>query len=193
ARAVRARGIERRNHITEAAAAFAMEHGIAAISHRQVAAAAQVPLGSTTYYFSSLDELRAAAVERILIGDRERRRAAIGQGLASDVSATDLAWALIDAVVSIPRLDDPIQVALLYERIAEAVRAPELAAVLRAASKEVLADIETLTAGTDWADSDAAALLALVDGRVIGWLALGDTRPVLLLEGIASDLARHQG
>ena len=191
-RAMRARGIERRSLIVDAAAAFALEHGIAALSHRQVAAAAQVPLGSTTYYFASLDELRAAAVERMLIGDRERRKAALGDGLPIDVNAADLAWRLIDVIIAIPRLDDPIQVALLYERIAEAVRSPELAEVLRAASIEVIADVQALIAGTPWAGSDPTALLAIVDGRAIGWLALGDTRQHILVDWIAADLEHHR-
>lgn len=192
-RAVRARGVQRRAQIVEAAAAYALEHGISALSHRQAAAAAKVPLGSTTYYFASLDELRAAAVERMLIGDRERRKLAIGDGLAADVSAADLAWRLIDVIIAIPRLDAPVQVALLYERIAEAVRSPELAEVLRRASEEVLADVEALCAGTPWASADTGALLAIVDGRAIGWLALGDTQPHLLVEGIAFDLERFRG
>lgn len=165
-----------------------MEHGISALSHRQAAAAANVPLGSTTYYFASLGELRAAAVERLLIGDRERRRLAIGDGLPPDVSAADFAWRLIDVVVAIPRLDEPVQVALLYERVAEAARSPDLAEVLRRASTEMLTDIAGLCAGTRWANADAAALLSVVDGRAIGWLALGDTRPHLLVDGIAADL-----
>lgn len=192
-RAVRARGIERRAQIVDAAAAFVLQHGIAALSHRQVAAAAEVPLGSTTYYFASLDELRAAAVERMLIGDRERRREAMGDGLPADVSAEDLAWRLIDVIIAIPRLDEPVQVALLYERIAEAVRSPEVAEVLRAASVELIADVGALIEGTPWAAADPVALLALVDGRAIGWLALRDTRQHLLVEGIAADLVRHRG
>lgn len=189
-RAVRARGVQRRTQIVEAAAAYAMEHGISALSHRQAAAAAGVPLGSTTYYFSSLGELRAAAVERLLIGDRERRRQAIGDGLPADVSAPDFAWRLIDVVIAIPRLDQPVQVALLYERVAEAARSPDLAEVLRTASTEMLTDIEGLCNGTRWARADPAALLSVVDGRAIGWLAIGDTRPHLLVDGIAADLER---
>ncbi len=191
-RAVRARGIERRAQIVDAAAAFALQHGIAALSHRQVAAAAQVPLGSTTYYFGSLDELRAAAVERMLVGDAERRRLALGEQLPADVSAPDLAWRLIDVVVGLPRLDDPIQVALLYERLAEAVRSPELAEVLKGASGELLADVAQLLSGTPWAGADPQAILALIDGRAIGWLTLGDTRQHVFVDGIAADLERHR-
>ncbi len=38
--------------------------GIAGLSHRTVAAEADVPLGSTTYHFGSLDELLVAALRR---------------------------------------------------------------------------------------------------------------------------------
>lgn len=191
-RAVRARGVQRRAQIVEAAAAYALEHGIAALSHRQVAAAAKVPLGSTTYYFASLDELRAAAVAQILIGDRERRRCAIGDGLSPDVTSIEFAARLVEVVVSTARLDEPRQVALLYERISEAGRSPELAEVLRTAATEVIADVQSLCDGTAWASADPAALLALTDGRAIGWFALGDTRPQLLIDRLAADLERFR-
>jgi DNA-binding transcriptional regulator YbjK len=52
----------RRRRIAEAAAALIMETGTSAITHRQVAARAAVPLGSTTQYFATLDDLREAAL-----------------------------------------------------------------------------------------------------------------------------------
>ncbi|MFT3660310.1 MAG: TetR family transcriptional regulator [Gordonia sp. (in: high G+C Gram-positive bacteria)] len=46
-----------------AAMADLMCHGEPKITHRRVAQHAGVPLGSTTYYFASLDDLRSAALE----------------------------------------------------------------------------------------------------------------------------------
>lgn len=40
------------------------EFGIGGLTHRKVAAAADVPLGSTTYHFATLDELVAAALAK---------------------------------------------------------------------------------------------------------------------------------
>ena len=41
------------------------EHGVAGSTHRLIAAAAaDVPLGSLTYHFSSLEDLRAQAFQR---------------------------------------------------------------------------------------------------------------------------------
>ena len=53
---------ERRQRIIDAAIRVVGRKGIAGLSHRTVAAEADVPLGSTTYHFSSLDELLVAAL-----------------------------------------------------------------------------------------------------------------------------------
>ncbi|EME15420.1 TetR/AcrR family transcriptional regulator [Rhodococcus triatomae] len=53
----------RRRALVQAAAELLVETGD--LTHRQVAARADVPLGATTYYFAKLDDLRAAALERL--------------------------------------------------------------------------------------------------------------------------------
>ncbi|WP_434740516.1 TetR/AcrR family transcriptional regulator [Micromonospora sp. SH-82] len=53
----------RRRAIVEVAAREMIANGYSALTHRRVAAAANVPLGATTYYFDSLDDLRAAALQ----------------------------------------------------------------------------------------------------------------------------------
>ncbi|MFK0266222.1 TetR/AcrR family transcriptional regulator [Streptomyces angustmyceticus] len=55
---------DRRQRIIDAAIAVVGERGIAGLSHRSVAAAADVPLGSTTYHFATLDELLVAALRQ---------------------------------------------------------------------------------------------------------------------------------
>ena len=55
---------ERRQRIIDAAIAVVGERGIAGLSHRAVAAEADVPLGSTTYHFATLDELLVAALRQ---------------------------------------------------------------------------------------------------------------------------------
>jgi DNA-binding transcriptional regulator YbjK len=56
---------ERRRRIIEAAIRIVELKGIAALSHRTVAAEAGVPLGSTTYHFAGLDDLLVAALEEV--------------------------------------------------------------------------------------------------------------------------------
>jgi len=86
---------DRRDRIARAAIAVVAERGIDGLTHRKVAAAAGVPLGSTTYHFATLDDLVAAALdkaaERSIAGLREWERS-----LAQDV---DLAKALADFVI----------------------------------------------------------------------------------------------
>jgi len=66
----------RRDRIIKGALDVIADHGIEGLTHRRVASAASVPVGATTYYFSSLEDLLAAAmadlVERDVAGLRER-------------------------------------------------------------------------------------------------------------------------
>lgn len=55
----------RRRAIVEAAALIIGREGTRKLTHRRVAEKAGVPLGSTTQYFSGIDELRHAALEEI--------------------------------------------------------------------------------------------------------------------------------
>ncbi|MFE2068872.1 TetR/AcrR family transcriptional regulator [Streptomyces sp. NPDC059467] len=55
---------ERRQRIIEAAIRVVGEKGLAGLTHRSVAAEADVPLGSTTYHFKTLDELMVAALRQ---------------------------------------------------------------------------------------------------------------------------------
>ncbi|MEA2333035.1 MAG: TetR/AcrR family transcriptional regulator, regulator of biofilm formation and stress response [Thermoleophilaceae bacterium] len=54
----------RRDRIAAAAIEIVAERGVEGLTHRAVAAKADVPLGSTTYHFADLDDLLAAALER---------------------------------------------------------------------------------------------------------------------------------
>src|SRR5919107_3749523 len=62
------RGAERRGLLIAAAADLLLEQGLAALSHRAVAARAGLPLASTTYYFTSADDLRDEALQHIAQG-----------------------------------------------------------------------------------------------------------------------------
>ena len=69
AAAVTPKGERRRYALVNAAAELLCEGGFEAVRHRSVARRAGLPLASTTYYFSSLDDLIAKAVERV--GEQE--------------------------------------------------------------------------------------------------------------------------
>ncbi|RBM23022.1 TetR/AcrR family transcriptional regulator [Streptomyces sp. PT12] len=81
----RRRDPERRERIVGACLDVIAESGVAGTSHRKVAAAADVPLGSMTYHFSGMDELLHEAFTRFsrsAIERFERRMSA-----AADIDA----------------------------------------------------------------------------------------------------------
>lgn len=55
---------DRKDRILEAALEVIADHGVAGTTHRSIAARADVPLGSLTYHFTSLGDLRAQAFHR---------------------------------------------------------------------------------------------------------------------------------
>ncbi|QUH00570.1 TetR family transcriptional regulator [Saccharopolyspora erythraea] len=93
--AARPKDPARRERIARAAISVVAERGIEKLTHRAVAAAAGVPLGSTTYYFANLDDLLAEAL-RQAAGDDVAQLREWARGL--DPSA-DFAAALADLVL----------------------------------------------------------------------------------------------
>src|SRR4051794_26841198 len=70
----RPRGRERRERLLRAALEVIEQRGVHATTHRAVAAAADVPVATTTYYFSSIEELLDAALELYVEDEVERLR-----------------------------------------------------------------------------------------------------------------------
>jgi len=93
--ATRRKGAARREHIARAAITVVAERGIERLTHRAVAAAAEVPLGSTTYYFRTLDDLLAEALRQSARDDVAELRA-WAEGLPADA---DLAAELAELVL----------------------------------------------------------------------------------------------
>lgn len=85
---------DRRDRIVAAALDVIAERGVAGATHRTIARAADVPLGSTSYHFSSIDELLAAAftvlAEQVAGTLEERMRAAPDRDAALDALARHL-------------------------------------------------------------------------------------------------------
>jgi DNA-binding transcriptional regulator YbjK len=96
------------------------EVGIGRTTHRAVATRAGLPLGATTYYFPTLDDLIAAGLRKAtedLKADLERRAPTLRD-------AADLASAL--TAVALGYLEDRGQTQLEYELFVAAARDPAL-------------------------------------------------------------------
>lgn len=110
----------RRREIVTAAAELIVEVGADGLTHRMVAARADVPLGATTQYFDTLDDLRSAALReladevdarldgvRIALADRGTSPAVIADLIAAgldDARAVKADRAVVTAAVHDPRL-----------------------------------------------------------------------------------------
>ncbi|MER7678687.1 TetR family transcriptional regulator [Streptomyces sp. NPDC096934] len=156
---------ERRQRIIDAAIRVVGSKGLAGLSHRSVAAEADVPLGSTTYHFKTLDELMVAALRQTNEGFAEMVAA---RGALEDPHV-DLAGELA-GLMGAWLAGDRTGVELEYELYLAALRRPALRPVA-AAWVEGLA--EPLARRTDTVT--ARALVALVDGICLQVLLTGGT------------------
>lgn len=98
--------------------------GIAAVDHRAVAAEAGVPLGSTTYYFSSKDDMVAQALEHVADREADRIDAGVRAG-ALDTAAETLPERLADTLIDI-WAGDLVVLLAQYELYLESARRPDL-------------------------------------------------------------------
>lgn len=145
---------ERRQRIIDAAIRVVGEKGIAGLSHRTVAAEADVPLGSTTYHFKTLDDLLVAALRQANEGFA--KVIAQRDGLAdphTDLAAELAGW------MGEWLAGDRTGVELEYELYLAALRRPALRPVAAEWARD-LAD--RLSRRTD--PVTARALVALMDG-----------------------------
>jgi len=145
---------ERRQRIIDAAIRVVGAHGIAGLSHRTVAAEADVPLGSTTYHFKTLDDLLVAALRQANEGFA---KVIASRGGLEDPH-TDLA-AELAGWMGEWLAGDRTGVELEYELYLAALRRPALRPVA-AEWADALAGL--LTRHTD--PVTARALVALMDG-----------------------------
>ncbi|MBB4912162.1 TetR/AcrR family transcriptional regulator [Actinophytocola algeriensis] len=130
--------------------------GIGNVTHRKIAALAGVPLGSTTYYFPTLDDLVAAALREAIECARAELEAWAEELMASD----DVVGTFVD--VTRRHLDDREPVLLEYELYLAAARSPELRPVAQLWI-DGLRGICARFAGKD----RGFALAALIDGHMM--------------------------
>ncbi|MGW9249021.1 TetR/AcrR family transcriptional regulator [Streptomyces badius] len=177
----------RRTRIIDAALSVIAADGIAGLSHRTVAAEADVPLGSTTYHFASLDELLVAALRRCNEnfvqalrssglfaeeGDAGRDEGGAGrreEGAGKGVEGAGLAEELTRLLEGWFAGERGV-IELEYELYLAALRRPALRPVAAEWTEEAVA---LLSRRTD--PETARALVALMDGVCLQVLLTGGT------------------
>ena len=147
----------RKDRIVDAAIAVIAEHGVAGTTHRLIAAAADVPLGSLTYYFSSLDDLREQAFRR----HAERMSVVYESHFLHVRTHEDLVEAVTDLIHGDAGADTG-DWAIAYELYLAALRDPQLRTITETWMRTSRAVLERFVDPTT-----ARGVDALIEGLVI--------------------------
>jgi TetR/AcrR family transcriptional regulator, regulator of biofilm formation and stress response len=155
--------VGRREQILDATLRVIGRSGRQAVTHRAVAEEAGVPLGSTTYYFDSRDDLLQQALEHVSASEVERY-GQLGEELRTVRSPRELADRLIDELVSAAQ--DRVAYIAEYELWLEAGRRAELREAAQSwcdAEQRSVAGAMEVLGSTDPA-TDASLVVAALDG-----------------------------
>ena len=170
-----ARGEERRERILRATLGVVAEDGIPAVTHRRVAADADVPLGSLTYWFATKDDLLREAL-RLFVDDETERLRVVGESLTEGMAPEEIA----ERFAAVLENADGIGQVAQFELYLEAARNPALREVAQQcfAAYEDICRVALRVAGAD-ADGPLPALfVALADGLGVRRMAAGDALDV---------------
>lgn len=153
-----------------AAAALLCDGGFEAVRHRAVAARAGLPLASTTYYFASLEDLIAAAVEHLASSEENLLRRRLDGLSRRRRGAESTAELLVELLVD----DGPgdSHVVSRYERYIACARQPALRDIQRRIRQQRTAAVGEVVArsGRRARTELLAALVCAVDGAVVSAL-----------------------
>ncbi len=171
--AVTPKGERRRFALVCAAADLLCEGGFEAVTHRAVADRAGLPLASTTYYFSSLEELIETAVDHLGTAEVTRLRKQVKDLPRRRRGAEAAADLLVDLLAGESHREQLIS---RYERYIACARHPAMRGVeVRLLEQRVDAVREAMIRSGRHARPDMmTALLYSVDGAVVS--ALVDDR-----------------
>jgi len=174
--AVTPKGERRRHALVSAAAELLSEGGFDAVRHRAVARRAGLPLASTTYYFSSLDELIAKAVEYVGASEADQLRSRVQALPRRRRSTGATANLLLDLLAGEPTSGQLIS---RYERYIACARHPALRGVeRRLLQQRVDAVVEAVGRSGRLARVDMiTALVCAVDGAVVSALVADGAAP----------------
>lgn len=180
------RGRERRDSLINAATEIAGAEGFAAISHRSVAGRAGVPLGSTTYYFSSLDDLLGAVagamVDQCLARGADLIDAAPDGTYDADRAAELLARAVLPG-------QDYSRVLCYYEQLLGSARHPAVASALGESRPRLERMVARALDKTGYAGVVSPSLvLAVVDGAALSALSEGRRDVVGFAAAVVTEL-----
>jgi DNA-binding transcriptional regulator YbjK len=172
----RAEASERvREAIVSATVRIVAEDGVAAVTHRRVAAEAQVSLSSTTWHFATKADILIAALRWTARREVERISQIAARLGEADFDSAAWAGELADWVVEQVSADRTLTVAL-YRLQIELIGRPEAPAVHREWGESLLALGERVLASsaTSTPELDTRLVVAALDGLRLTVLSASD-------------------
>lgn len=179
-------GERKREQILDASVRVFGTGGAAAVTHRAVAKVAQVPLGSTTYYFTDRDDL--------LLQTMAHARAAEAIRLTSIVDALDETLTVDRAVVVLTEMffdktvADPLYDLALFEMFMEATRNVTVREEAREWSRMIGVLVDRVLPPSDPAlprETVVQIVACLVDGLMLEAVSNGELTVADLSERLA--------
>lgn len=122
----RANDPDRRERILEATLDMLAEHGLSHITHRKIAQAANVPLGSMTYYFTGIHALVSEAFELFA----QRLSVFFRQSMQEAKDSHDACEVIADLICQ-ETLATPYNIKIMYQLYAAAHSYPQLKGVMQ--------------------------------------------------------------
>ena len=175
---MRPQGNARRLLLLQTTLRLIADEGIDAVSHRSVAEAAGVPLGSTTYWFASRQDMLRQALEHFARLEIETLRERLAAVLGRRLSRKRLVDEFTDLLM--PQLGQARwRTVAQYAFLQEAARQPELEPICREwtdAWQQALAEVFA-SLGTADPQLEARMFLAMLDGLLLEQLAAPDEDP----------------
>ncbi|WP_219910497.1 MULTISPECIES: TetR/AcrR family transcriptional regulator [Corynebacterium] len=163
ARSEQARAVEKRSAILDAAITLLLSEGLKGVTHRQVAAAASVPVGSIGYYYSTRDKLVVTCFDRLV----ERRRAAFARATAQGADLKDPVF-LAEAAVDVVACGQPGRARSVITAFVEAQREPnEVGSSVDHALQELKDMIAEMLRSSGVAQLSSARVLQIVVGTAL--------------------------
>lgn len=175
ARRAQGRGRARRERLIEATIDLVAREGTDAVTHRRVADLARVPLGSTTYYFASREEMLVEALKAFGREEIVSVRAGLSELLTQKPSRRRYVDWLVEFLA--PQLaGDRWRTVAQYALQCEAARRAELQPVVRDWNQAWCTALEELFHALKVPNPglEARMLLAMLDGFLLGQLAAPD-------------------
>src|SRR3954447_15558429 len=170
----RRRGEERIDEILRATLVIIGRDGLGAVTHRTVADASGVPLGSITYYFATKQELLRAALRLFVDEDVARLRAVAEELVAAGATGPEVVERFAE-VLEAEQTGGVAQFDLYLEASRDPVLRETAIESLRAYAE--IAELGLRAAGVPAPEAAAAVIVAAIDGLGLHRLAAGPEAP----------------